>query len=106
MHFCDSIKCGNTTSLAYITKNVLPNIVMFQQMKCINFLDPDPLRIPSLLFCEQSADSLNRSSEEKIRRKNPNNQPKICAETSTAYTQEEESQNGNSEESPWQSFDM
>lgn len=43
---------------------ILPNIVMFQQMKCINFLDPDPLHIPGLLFCEQSADSLNSSPEE------------------------------------------
>lgn len=49
-------------------KKVLPDIAMFQQMKCINFLDPDPLHIPGLLFCEQSANSLNSSSEEQMLR--------------------------------------
>lgn len=59
-----------------ILKKVLPNIAMFQQMKCINFLDPDPLHIPGLLFCEQSADSLNSSSEEQMLRKKTPNNPK------------------------------
>lgn len=87
-------------------KKVLPDTAMFQQMKCINFLDPDPLHIPGLLFCEQSANSLNSSSEEQMLRgkeKKTTKQPKICSVTATEYSQEE-NQNGNSGESPWQSF--
>lgn len=77
-------------------------------MKCINFLDPDPLHIPGLLFCEQSVESLNSSSKKQIqRKKNPTTkQSKICAVTPIAQTQQEESQKGNSGESSWQHFNM
>lgn len=85
------------------TKNVLPDIAMFQQMKCINCLDPDPLHTPGLLFCEQSANSLNSSSEEPMLREKNTKQPQSCSVTATEYSQEE-SQNGNSGKIPQQSF--